>query len=242
MHKNEFSDIELRNSYNLVSQQFLTSENLDNHLLIQSRKLFKRNDDFNSFEPEDLEVIAILAGLSFSNALMEKVAALQEDLTAVINHKSFYWVKPENLALEIAVLKWPENCEDFDQQSVVSAMNLVSPCSFDINIKGFQIHTDGCVILRVYDDGRVRKLRHELASTLVNMPTKQSSWCHIPLGRILSPLSAQSISTLKEMIHASEKEFYFKENIDELKLVFEKKWYMEKVLILNKLKLKNVCK
>ena len=58
-------------------------------------------------------------------------------------------------------------------------------------------------------------------------PKKQSNWAHIPIGRILEPVGVSNFNNLKKYINASVDDFNHIEKITSMKLIHEKRWYME---------------
>lgn len=236
MDPKEYTNLALEESYNSVSKQFSNTAFFQHELLEQSRLLFEIEKESQKLKPQRLDVVAILLGLEFSSYLQEKVTDLQSELSSIIGEASYYWVKPKNLALEVAVLSWPESTEsgNVDKDDVIRYLMSRSIRPFEVHIKGFQIHSDGCVILRVYDDGVIRGLRDSLITEINGFPNKQSSWCHIPIGRILSPLDLDVCNSLIEKVTQSLQILVFNELIKSISLVHEKRWYMEDVEILYK--------
>lgn len=233
MDSKDYSNQALEESYNAVSKQFSSSGFFQCDLLEESRKLFIIEEESRSIKPRKLDVVAVLVGLEFSKHLQDKVVSLQNELSNIILAADHYWVRPENLASEVAVLSWPENSEVgvVDRDDVIRFLETEEIRTFKLSIKGFQIHSDGCVILRVYDDGHVRGLRNSLTTEVKGFPNKQSSWCHIPLGRILSPLKPEACKELIEGVENSFKSLVFEEVVSSISLVHEKCWYMEDVEI-----------
>jgi hypothetical protein len=71
-----------------------------------------------------------------------------------------------------------------------------------------------------------------LKSNLKFVPDRQSNWAHVPLGRILEPVSGKKFINLKETIKKFSLEKLGSEKINDAKIVHEKRWYMEKKEIL----------
>ena len=108
--------------------------------------------------------------------------------------------------------------------------------AFDLYIYGIQLHMDGCIIAKGYDSGFLREIRSNIVSNLNFVSKKQSSWAHIPIGRILEPISGPLFYKLKELIEHFSKIKIGVEKITEAIFVHEKRWYMEKKKFLYKKK------
>ena len=82
---------------------------------------------------------------------------------------------------------------------------------------------------------KIQNIRSEIISKLKFIPKKQSNWAHIPIGRILEPISGSQFSQLKKMVSKLSKIKISSEKIDRLNFVHETRWYMEeKKIILKK--------
>ena len=87
---------------------------------------------------------------------------------------------------------------------------------------------DGCVILKCYDEtSSLFKIRNQMKNKIPFTPKKQSSWAHIPVGRILEPVGVSKFNDLKKYIKESMNDFTHVEKINSMKLIHEKRWYME---------------
>jgi hypothetical protein len=60
------------------------------------------------------------------------------------------------------------------------------------------------------------------------VPKKQSNWAHIPIGRILEPVSGVLFSELKDIISKFSRIKIGVERLTKALFVHETKWYMEK--------------
>jgi hypothetical protein len=70
-------------------------------------------------------------------------------------------------------------------------------------------------------------IREFLKEKLTNIPQKQSEWCHIPLGRILEPVSTEIFKKLREIYYSEDDFCSFEVPIKEFHIVHETQWYME---------------
>lgn len=196
-------------------------------LLFQKASILKKEPI-----PINVNVIAILSGISFDIKTLTRIDVIIKQIEKLLKDEIFYFVKPENLGVEIAILKWPDN--DFNKELVKNAITILKNkkiLPFSLNIFGIQVHTDGCIILRGLDErNQIYNLREELLHSCNGIPKKQSNWSHIPLGRILSPIGVDKMKELKQLISKINLELNFNINIDKIHLVRETQWYMEKKL------------
>lgn len=218
----------LNQSYKKVSNLSSNLEDFDQKNLIASQELFKKGSKGPS--PIEVEVFAILSGISFEENFIKSITPVIESIRKILYLKDFYLVKPENLGVEYAVLKWPE--DDLDAQLLKQAKEAIASSDlskFKLKVYGMQLHVDGCIILKCIDENQsIFKFRDYLKENTDNLPIKQSNWVHIPLGRILSPIGEEAMSKLKKFILNCENTLNYDIEIDALHLVHEKKWYMEK--------------
>lgn len=224
--KNHFR--KLNQSYEKISNLSSGLKDFDEKNLIASQKLFKKVSKDPS--PIDVEVLAILSGISFEKNFIEFITPIMASIKDILYLKNFYLVKPENLGVEYAVVKWPE--DDLDAKLLKQAKEVVNSSElskFKLKVYGMQLHIDGCIILKCIDENQsIFKFRNYLRENTDNLSIKQSNWVHIPLGRILSPIGEGTMSRLKDFILNCENTLNYDIEIDALHLVKEKKWYMEK--------------
>ena len=64
------------------------------------------------------------------------------------------------------------------------------------------------------------------------MPQKQSSWCHIPLGRILAPLDKEKYAALLDHARLSQNKERFTVKVESLKVLHERRWYQSERTLL----------
>ena len=212
----------LNQSYEKVSNLSSGLKDFDQKNLIASQKLFKKVSKDPS--PIDVEVLAILSGISFEKNFIEFITPIMASIRDILYLKNFYLVKPENLGVEYAVVKWPE--DDLDAKLLKQAKEVVHSSElnkFKLKVYGMQLHIDGCIILKCIDENEsIFKFRNYLRENTDNLPVKQSNWVHIPLGRILSPIGEEAMSSLKDFILNCESTLNYDIEIDALHLVKEK--------------------
>jgi hypothetical protein len=223
-------ELKLESSYSEVFRKTQASKCFDEVLLSQSRSLFDVNHSGDIFTPKHLEVNALVGGLEFSNKLKELAMAVQRKVDEIIQTNQRYWVHPCNLGIEYIVTKWPEQppLSNDIELDFISKLKLLNLEQFLLKIKGYQINPDGCLVLRGYEGGHIFQTRDSLREKLAWLPSRQSGWAHIPLGRILCNVSP---ATHQKLVSECEKSFdslFHEESICDIHYVHEKQWYMEK--------------
>ena len=180
--------------------------------------------------PKKLDVVALLSGLPFSKVLTNKILYIQKDIDKIIGNTKHYWVKKNNLGLEYCVFKWPE--QEFDQINVNEISDFVSKLKitkFNVLFDGCQLNPDGCVVIKGFDISKeINKLRNLISKNISSLPKKQSSWFHIPIGRILEPIGEDNFLKLKYFFKKNTEGWGHLEKIKSIKLIQEYQWYMEK--------------
>lgn len=221
-------------NYDEVAKLTWVANDLEYENLEISKKLFTMESSGKP-TPKLFEVTALVSGLPFSSELLFKIKKIQKELSEFTSHSIVYWVQQKNLAIEYAVFKWPEDekLTIMEQQQIVDFLDSYKFYPIRIQFKGVQLNPDGCFVLKGYDiTGEFLRLRKELASSIKFLPRKQSSWFHIPIGRVLCPVGTDRFKNLREYIENSEKSVEHHETLDNIKLVDERQWYMEQRNIL----------
>lgn len=230
-------DDELQNSYNHVFSEAQNLKCFDDDLLNNSRALFEF-DGQGEPKPKKLDVEALVCGLPFANSLIDVATNVQRKLDKYLELTDRYWVKANNLACEVMVLKWPDNTSDRSiTPKFIAFLESLNLSPFNIRIHGAQMHADGCVVLRGYDCGRLREVRKILIENFPGLPQKQSSWVHVPLGRITSQVGQDIYKSLINELNSIFNESSCDIKITDLKLVSEKQWYMVDREIIKKIDL-----
>ncbi len=220
----------LTNSYNNASKDFFDNDDFYISQIQSSIGLFTEKSLNKGIpKPKKLEVYALLSGISFENKIQKRLLNIQNEINALIPEKLKYFVKPENLGLEHCVFKWPNEKWDTKKEKQVNNLLDIYPFeSFNLEIIGIQIHSDGCVIAKGYDKAlQMEKIRSFFKNNLDFFPEKQSNWSHIPLGRILEPIGEKKYSLLKNYITKKQNLKIASTTIKDFKFIFEKRWYME---------------
>jgi hypothetical protein len=233
--------LSLNESYERVGQETWKNKDFNSSSLLVSRSLFtedsliKRNP-----KPKNLEVYALLSGLPFDGGFSRELVKVQKEIDQVLDGSLRYWVLQENLGLEYCVFKWPEYDwnKEWEWQIYNNLPRLNKP--FRFVVYGIQINPDGCIIAKGFDEGEaIFKLRKKIKDRLDFLPDRQSSWAHIPLGRILEPIGEYKFSKLAKLCKELSSIYIASCEIKTLKFVHETQWYMEERLLLKEYKTKN---
>ena len=224
-------DLKLFKSYEKVSSEFKKNLKFDESLLKKSREIFNIDNKNNIASPKELEVIALLGGLPFSDKLQKSILLVQNKLREILKSNLFYMVKKENLGVELLVLKWPQDNRNFElEKKIIIYLDNLNLKEFELFFDGIQIHNDGCIILRGFDvNNKFIDLRRNIYSNFPDIPEKQSNWVHIPIGRILNQVSQEVYFKLSNLVDYTQNnnESFPSQKIKNIKLIYETKWYME---------------
>jgi hypothetical protein len=228
MIDNQF-DLALRNSYQKVFELTLTSINLDSEKLLESKGLFTFNERSLVYNTNHFHVSALLGGLPFSNRLQEYVVDIQRQIDQILQTSHRYWVKPDKLAVEYFVSKWPQDIQLTSKQhsSVKCLIQDLKPSPFNFIINGLQFHRDGCVVLRGFDSNNIRGIRDTALSKLSWLPRHQSAWAHVPIGRILCHITPQKYLDFIDLCKLVTSSPPIAEKINKVTYLDEYRWYME---------------
>lgn len=229
----------LNKSYDKVSNNFFLKDDFMENDLKNSINLFT-DESLNKKKPRPkrLNVYALLSGISFDCALKEKLFKIQNTIRKIIPSNLAYFVDPDNLGLEHCVFKWPDEKWDiYKENSIKKLLDLYNFKTFNLEIVGIQIHSDGCIIAKGYDSSlEMTQIRNFFKKNLNFLPIKQSEWSHIPLGRILEPIGKEKYKILKGFVKANNKKIISSYKIENYKFVYEKRWYMEEKKIIKSIK------
>ena len=221
----------LKNSYQKVSNKVIDQNDFKICDLEISRSFFKKKSLLNlEPEPIDVDVYAVLSGISFENNFLNFIEIILEKINLILIGHCYYLVKKENLGVEYAVIKWPDqtlNKKVLKESRKIIENSEIAP--FFLKVFGIQLHPDGCIILKCVDERKeIFNLREKLINNVKGIPKKQSSWAHIPLGRILSPVGSETMKKLKRLITEIDNDINHNLLINSVHIVHEQQWYMEK--------------
>ena len=224
------SILKLRKSYKEVGDETWENNDFIEASVKISRNFFTSESVFiRKPRPKKLDVYALVSGISFPEELTEKLSNIQHKIDNILKESLHYWVTPLNFGIEYCVFKWPDDLwDDSWLQDINREINSINKSSFQLEIKGVQINSDGCVLAKGYDKAdMINTIRQHLKSNLLFLPKKQSAWAHIPMGRILEPIGTKKFKELKNLIDKLNDILIDNIIIDSAKLVHETRWYME---------------
>ena len=233
--KNNYKNL-LSDSYNNASKDFFEKDDFSISKIQNSTNLFtKESLKIGIPKPRELEVYALLSGISFENKFQKRLLNIQNEINSLIPKNLKYFVHPKNLGLEHCVFKWPnEKWDSKKEKQINNLLNIYPFEPFKLEIIGVQIHSDGCVIAKGYDKSlQMKKIRSFFKKNLDFFPKKQSCWSHVPLGRILEPIGKKKYSLLKNYIRKNKDLEIASTTIKDFKFIFEKRWYMENRSLIN---------
>lgn len=221
---------------------WLTGDFLDSNLEV-SRNLFTLESLVaRRPQPRALEVFALLSGLPFRADFTDKLVEVQQQISGVLGERLHYWVAPANLGVEYCVFKWPTDAWNEEWLGIVhDVLAAIRQPSFRFSVCGVQINPDGCVIAKGFDEHAVLfQIREQLKTEIPFLPSKQSRWAHVPLGRILEPLGGERFAKLVHLMRRMSVLTIATTEINSMKLVHETRWYMEAKTILAEYPLSSV--
>ena len=206
---------------------------LSPQLGISGRKIASSINLFESLRPAVpivVDLYAVLGGLPFTPALSSYLNNLYFSIQAVLSDLDHYLVQPGNHAIELLVLKW-HTCAQPIAPSVLEAVSCTLQTLFtspiDICPYRIQINDDGCILFAFLDPSfGFRKLRQSILAAHPTLPSRQSSWVHIPLGRILqAPTKSQFRRIQADFLTLPV--YSLPETLTYFSVVHESRWYLE---------------
>ena len=219
----------LEAAYHEVYTKTLKQKKFSEIQLNRSRNLFNYDEKEKIYIPRRLRVDALVAGISFSLDLQNFCTNVQKQIDDIIETRHRYWVQPENLGLEYLVTRWPEqrSLSKKNEQAFISLLEGMRLKKFDLFLRGFQVNPDGCIVMRGYAGENLMLVRQHAREQLSWIPSRQSEWAHVPLGRILEDISPRRRSDLISLCNKSFRSAHFIEPIESIHYVKERQWYME---------------
>ena len=229
-------DNELLKSYKTRFDGFLKLDSLKEENILHSKKYFEKSSLLlGEPVPKKLDVYCIVAGLPFQVDFTNYLKNVKEKLSSILMDSLYYLVKDSCQAVELLVSKWPD--DDFNENINEALINYFQNTQFKpitLRSKGVQIHDDGCIILRCIDENaQFRLLRKDIISKIDLLSKKQSSWVHIPIGRLLEPLDSKKTFLLKKFCLSSQSSKSYKATIDRFHFVHEHQWYQTNIDLLH---------
>ncbi len=234
---------DLREAYRTVSDRTWLAEDFAEKNLDISRNLFTSESlQVREPRPKALEVYALLSGLPFAEDFTDQLVSVQRQISEILGDCLHYWVAPQNIGVEYCVFKWPTDPWRSEWSGVIQeVLASIRTQAFRFHIVGVQINPDGCVVAKGFDeDAMIFRIREQLKAKIPFLPAKQSSWAHVPLGRILEPVGVEQFSKLAHLISTMKEISVATTQINSMKLIHERRWYMEEKTILAEYPLANI--
>lgn len=221
----------LKASYQQKLDESFSKTSLSLSDISSSLEFFEERDSaYETIVPKKLHTYCIVAGVPFDEDTTNFIENCCFKINKVLKENAVYFVKSENFGLELLMLKWPDDPLP-NQKSLLSArryLKSLEDMDIEVTIEGFQFHTDGCMLLKGYDkDATFRKIRKKGSKMIQDIPIRQSSWCHIPLGRIISEVNETTYMELVDLVQESSTTWSHKFRIKHIKLLEETRWYQE---------------
>lgn len=226
----------LKEAYKSVGDRTWAAEDFLEENLQVSRNIFTPESlQACKPKPKDLEVFALVSGLPFAEGFTGKLISIQRQISNILGKRLHYWVAPQNLGIEYCVFKWPTDTWNPEWHNTIqSELASIRQPAFQFRIGGVQVNSDGCVIARGYDEnGVLFRIREQLKTNIPFLPAKQSGWAHVPLGRILEPLGAVRFAQLAQLMDVLSDAAIATTEIDNMKFIHERRWYMEERITLS---------
>ncbi len=220
--------MELEKRYQDIQKKVEEFSDFSEEELTLSRNLFHLESD--RFVPKNFEVWTTLVGLPLPTQLTQSFQTIANRIIEQLPaNKRFYTVIPQNYHWELFIIKRPnEEVEDENLQKVPELLReaLCNYPPFTLSYQGFLLTPDGTIIVKGYGD--FDELRTQLSKNIPFASLRQSRLGHVSLGRLLDPVGCQCFSELKGLVQDSLHEFYGELEVNSIKYIHERQWYMEK--------------
>ncbi len=225
----------LRASYKKVGDNTWNELNFLEKNLETSRNLFTpKSLELREPEPKKLEVFALLSGLPFGEDFINFLSSIQANISYILGDSLHYWVERDNFGVEYCVFKWPQDdWQDYLTREVGIILESIKAPRYQFHIIGIQINPDGCVVAKGFDENAALfNIRSQIKEKISFLPDKQSGWAHVPLGRILEPLSEDKFARLSAFISRMSDSYLVSAEIASFKFIHETRWYMTEKVVL----------
>ncbi len=227
--------ISLLASYDQRSKRFFDLNRLTPADVAPSRLLF---DDLSLIRrvpiPKRLDVRCFVCGLPFDYHFTTYLGELKSALRSLIGPFLHYLVRDSCQAIELAVTKWPSDTANSYVDSLSLKFLRTHFTRIRISTNGIQIHDDGSIVLRCLDENSsFRLLRSSLMHDVKSLTRRQSSWVHIPIGRILEPIPPSHMRGLQLFCIESRRDTPVTTTLPHLHFVHEHRWYQTDITLMD---------
>jgi hypothetical protein len=213
--------------YNDINSRTSKYDDFEETQLEQSRQYFDLATPELRTRPFD--VLTSLVGLEIPSELQHSFSGrLDEILSIFPDSTRVYRVRPHLMHWESHIIRRPgEPKPQVPLDEIVKLFNKATSEShaFDITYRGFFVASDGTIAFQGY--GQTEDLRSRLREALPFSSPRQNETGHISVARILDPLGSETFHRLLDMRRAAEDDVVGVLPVHEVKLVSERRWYME---------------
>lgn len=195
--------------------------------LEQSRQYFDLSTP--DFRTRQFEVLTTLVGLPVPNDLQD---ALTRQLDAILDllpgRTRVYRVRPRLLHWESHIIRRPGEARPpllVDEVADRFSAAVSEASVFSIEYRGFFISPDGTIAFQGF--GPTAELRAALLRELPFSSSRQNQTGHISVARILDPVGIDAFRKLLDLRASCDTERFGELPVRHIKLVSERRWYME---------------
>jgi hypothetical protein len=180
------------------------------------------------------EVITCVVGLPIARELQDAFAAQLDDIVHLLPAGTrIYRVGRARLHWEAHIVKRPDEPVPSTPAAEIEAAFTAAVRGtrhFELDYQGFFVSSEGTVCFQGFGDSD--ELRARLREQVVGSSAHQLVTTHISGARILDPVGPSSFARLIELRDRSAARRYGTLPVDEVKLVAEHRWYMERYRVL----------
>lgn len=200
--------------------------------LEQSRQYFDLSTP--ELRTRQFDVLTTLVGLPIPSKLGDSLTRrLDAILDLLPDGTRVYRVRPELLHWESHIIRRPREPEpplSLDEVAERFSAVVSDASAFSIDYRGFFISPDGTIAFQGY--GPTAELRAALLRELPFSSSRQNQTAHISVARILDPIGSDAFRKLLDFRASCETDNFGELTVRQIKLVSERRWYMEEYEIL----------
>jgi len=219
--------------YDQINARTSACDDFDETQLEGSRQYF----DLASprLRTRSFDVLTCLVGLQIPSALQSALGSRVDEILSILPQSArVYRVNLPLLHWESHIVRRPGEPEPpfpLDQVADCFAVAVSDSRSFQIAYRGFFVAPDGTIAFQGY--GTTDQLRSHLSEAMPFSSLHQNKTAHISVARILDPIGPDAFHRLLAMRSASDHDDVLGVlPVREVKLVSERRWYMEDYTIL----------
>jgi hypothetical protein len=213
--------------YELISDQTRRLSDFRSADLERSRRFFDLSAPGLRTHPFD--VITCVVGLPLPGELQHALLEKRDEVLGLIPAAArVYRVAPACLHWEAHIIKRadePDPAVPFEDLERAVRLAVGETPAFSIDFGGFFVSPEGTVCFQGLGDWVV--LRRRLGERLACSSAHQLDTGHVSVARILDPIGASAFAQLVALRDASSSDRYGTLQVEEVKLVLERRWYME---------------